>query len=126
MVKPYRYEYDGTKNLRRKYRFDQIRKRPGRCSGPNKTELRLWKILGPSFQYTGNGSKTIDGKRPDFVDETSRIIVELYGLYWHRADTLAKTMNRINTFAKAGYRTLIVWEDEIDKPLLIRRKLLQL
>lgn len=126
MAKNYGYEYDGTKNLRQRYRFDQIRKRPRRFAGPNKTEFKLWKILGPSFEYTGNGSKTVNGKRPDFINEASRIIVELYGLYWHRDDTLAKTIDRINTFAKAGYRTLIVWEDEVNKPLLIRRKLLQL
>lgn len=125
-MKSYKWEYDGTKNIRRKYKFDQIRKRQGRFAGPNKTELKLWKTLGPSFEYAGNGQKKIDNYRPDFINEASHIIVELYGLYWHRNDTLAKTVDRINTFAKAGYRTLIVWEDEVDKPLLIRRKLLQL
>jgi len=115
------FEYDISKKLNKTKNFSQIgRKNTGK--GINKTEIKLSKILGNQFKYTGNGTKIIGGKVPDFVNETEKVIVEMYGTYWHRNETSQKTIERINLFKSHGYNTIIVWENEVDS-ITVKKKL---
>lgn len=75
------------------------------------------------FAYAGDGSFTIDGLRPDFVCKSRKIVVELYGDYWHRNDSIEKTARRIHRFAKEGWRTIIIWENEVKDRNKLRKKL---
>jgi very-short-patch-repair endonuclease len=115
------YSYDIGKKLTAKRNFVRTGKRY-LGKGPNKTEQKLAKILGPSFKYTGNGGKVISGKIPDFVNESEKIIIELYGNYFHQNDSVRKTLERINLFKDHGYDTIIIWENEVD-PITVNRKL---
>jgi very-short-patch-repair endonuclease len=125
-MKEFSYEYDPAKRFKQKNNFAKANRVPRRRAEPNKMELQLWKILGPSFTYAGNGTQTIGGKRPDFINEAAKIIVELQGSYWHKNDTLKKTIERINLFRTNGYRTLFIWDHELKNPSRIRQKLNQL
>lgn len=125
-MKEFSYEYDPAKRFKQKNNFAKINRVPRRRSEPNKMELQLWKILGSSFTYAGNGSRLIGGKRPDFINDSSKIIVEFQGSYWHRNDTLTKTVDRINLFRMNGYRTLFVYDYELKDPNKIRQRLMQL
>jgi very-short-patch-repair endonuclease len=125
-VKRVSYTYDVSKKItQRKNIFKARRKASNRTKGINKVEHKLWKILGPSFSYNGNGPRTISGKTPDFICESQKIIVELYGNYWHRNEKIRKTLDRINLYKDAGYKTVIIWEDEVD-PIIVKRKLAML
>jgi very-short-patch-repair endonuclease len=122
LTKNINYDYDISKKLIAKRNFSK--KQTKKSKGPNKTELKLLKILGSNFKYVGNGSKIIFGKNPDFINEKDRIIVELYGDYWHRNETIRKTINRIELFRSAGYKTIVIWEHEIN-PITVMRKILK-
>jgi len=112
-AKDYSYSYDINKKLNKTKNLSQIgRKNTG--TGQNKTEAKLGQILGNQFKYTGNGTKLINGKVPDFVNESAKVIVEMYGRYWHRNETVQKTEERIKLFKSHGYNTIIIWENEVD------------
>lgn len=125
-MKEFNYEYDANKRFRQKNNFAKVNRVPRRRKEPNALEWRLQKALGPSFTYTGNGSFTIDNLKPDFVDKTRKIVVEAYGNYWHRNETVIKTMQKIARYQRHGYRTIIIWESEINDPIKLRRKLAQI
>lgn len=117
------YIYDFTKKLKQ---IKNLIKAPKpKLKGPNKSETKLGKILGPSFKYTGNGGKTISGKIPDFVNEADKIIVELYGDYYHKNEPINKTLDRIQLFKSYGYDTIIIWGSELT-PENVKGKLAKL
>jgi len=117
------FNYDGAERIKKKRAFSQTNRRPIRRSGPNSLERKLWKILGPSFSYTGNGSFKIDNLKPDFISKTRKVVVEVYGDYWHKDEPLHKTVRRISRFERNGWRVVIIWEHEIHDPIKLSRKL---
>ncbi len=123
MAKWFSYEYDAIKNLRKRHSFDNVRRKPIKRTGPNTLERKLQRILGPSFTYAGDGSFKIDNLKPDFVNKSRKVVVEVYGNYWHRNESTQETMQRINRLQRQGWRTIIIWESEIADPIKLRRKL---
>lgn len=81
---------------------------------PTKPETALNSILQKSFpsmwMYTGDGSKIIGGKNPDFVSDRYNLIIEMYGEYWHRGQD---PQERIDHFKEYGYDCLVIWENEL-------------
>jgi len=81
---------------------------------PNKAEVKLLSILeklSPNdWDYTGDGSLIIEGKIPDFVHKNQPRIIELFGKYWHSPKDVEE---RKSFFAKHGYETLVIWDDEL-------------
>lgn len=82
---------------------------------PNKVELKLKEILDywyeGEWKYTGDFTFWINGKNPDFVNcNGQKLIIEMFGDYWHRNDD---PNARISHFAEFGYRTLVIWENEL-------------
>lgn len=112
-MKDYSYSYDISKRLTQRKNFSK----PKKNTIPNKLEVKLGKILGSKFQYAGDGSFKIDNLKPDFVDKTRKIVVEAYGDFWHKNESIQKTMLRVQRFEKQGYKTIIIWESEINKLL---------
>lgn len=92
-----------------------------RISKPNKPEqllINLIKENNLNFDYVGNGKFWIKGKNynfnPDFVHKDKKIIIELFGDYWHnREDLIERDRERVETYTNCGYRLLIVWEHEL-------------
>ncbi len=79
---------------------------------PNQGELRLLAVLKPDgFRYVGDGRFIVGGKSPDFWDGDKRL-VELYGDYWHRNDD---PQERIDYFARYGYKCRVIWASELEK-----------
>ena len=85
---------------------------------PNTVEIHLQKILNeilPNiYKYVGDNSLIIGYKNPDFVNIYNNKLIEMFGTYWHRNDYPEK---RIEMFEKYGYKTLIIWENELDPKL---------
>lgn len=122
-MKDYGYNYDAGENLRKRHAFANVKRKLVRRSEPNSLERKLWKILGPTFEYAGNGSFKIDNLKPDFVSKTRKLAIEVYGDYWHKDEPIQKTMRRINRFERHGWRVIIIWEHEINDPIKLSRKL---
>jgi hypothetical protein len=70
------------------------------------------------YKYSGSGPgckilKLKNGrhKRPDFVNEFDKKIIEVYGRYWHRNDNPKEL---IDEYKKIGWSCLVIWDDEIN------------
>lgn len=107
----------------------------GSRTRPTKPEKRLRKglnILFPGeYKYVGDGTTFIGGKCPDFINiNGQKKIIEMFGNYWHSEEKIGRTKQqeenqRIKHFAKYGFKTLIVWENELKNIKQLKKKLLR-
>lgn len=95
----------------------------GLIAAPNKSEQKLYSILKQNnlpYKYVGNGEVIIGYKNPDFINTNGeKKIIELFGVYWHGnfpnpEKRIKLEKERFDIFAKYGYKTLIIWEDELE------------
>lgn len=89
-----------------------IAQRKGRIIYKNKAEQKLELLLSDKYKFVGDWSFVIDGFCPDFINQTDKKIIELFGKYWHdkRPDI---DIRRLKAYSEAGYKTLIVWDYEL-------------
>ncbi len=67
------------------------------------------------YEYVGDGKFWIERFNPDFIDFNNKNIIEVYGNYWHNLDgAKRRDKKRLEIYKKHGYRTLIIWEKEIN------------
>jgi len=82
---------------------------------PNYSETTLNKILQELypgvFTYVGDFSIWVGRKNPDFICESRKTIIELFGEYRHKRE---EEKERTEYFNKYGYQTLIIWAKELD------------
>ena len=107
----------------------------GHKISPNKPERRLRNDLNRMFpeeyEYVGDGKTFIGGKSPDFINiNGQKKIIELFGTFWHSEERTGRTKKqeerqRIKHFAKYGFKTLIVWQEELENIKQLRRKLIK-
>jgi len=77
-----------------------------------------------NYSFTGDFSKRIGNKCPDFVWEEKKKIIELNGEQWHQDSK--REQSKIRTFKKYGYETLVIWWKEWNRgrgSKLIRQKI---
>ena len=93
---------------------------------PTKIEQKIIDIINTSklpFKYVGDGKLNINGLNPDFIDNTDKYIIEVFGNYWHnpKRKKFRKIIEtdtedgRIKFFEKLNYKILILWENEINR-----------
>lgn len=88
------------------------------CSKP---ELLLKEIIERNnlpFNHVGTGQIYFNGPNysfnPDFLSKNPKHIIEVFGDYWHNTpQALVKDKERLSTYSKYGYKTLIIWEHEL-------------
>ena len=96
-----------------------------------KPEKYLEKILNliifNQYKYVGDGKIFIARFVPDFINcNGQKKIIEMYGDYWHnRPEVKKRDKCRIKTYAKYGYKTLIIWEHELKNIEMVIAKLLE-
>jgi len=113
------------KTMREKFKNDkEYVKRwiAGMNSKPNKCEIKVMEILDKvcpkKFKYVGNYTKWIGRRNPDFIDEEDKKIIEHFG--WVHTEenrgipTDIHVAERIEYFERYGYKTLIIWEHELN------------
>lgn len=100
------------------------------CVHPNKPEKVVINILNelyPSeWKFVGDGEVIIGGLNPDIINVNGKkLIIEVFGDYWHRQGLKPYHVNegRVKVYAGYGYKTLILWESEIKDASLIRQKI---
>lgn len=65
--------------------------------------------------FVGTGKYIIDGFCPDFINEDKKIIVEIFGDYWHcQPDIRARDRWRFITYKRHGWRSVMLWASELD------------
>lgn len=89
---------------------------------PNKQEILFLSILNDVFpdeyEYVGRGDVLFDGKSPDYINKSKKLIIEYFGFFIHydKVKIYGKEnyeSKRINVFSKFGYRTLIIWKEDL-------------
>lgn len=87
--------------------------------GMNKEEAKLFNILNllnTNFCYTGNFTFWLGNKNPDFVDFKNKLIIEMWGDFYHRGQS---PQARIDYFKQFGYKTLIIWTSELKESSML-------
>jgi len=107
--------------------------RKSRALKPNGQEKELNKILQKlhpkEYKFVGDFAFWIDGKNPDFVSVGGqKKLIELFGTYWHSQEITGRTRveeerRRKKHFAKFGWKTLIVWEQELKDVEALEKKI---
>jgi len=89
---------------------------------PNKFEkyfmklLRRWKIK--QFRFTGNRTFWIGpcksglARNPDFIDTINKKVILTCGRHWHTKESIQV---QIDDYLDKGYKTLIVWDNEVNE-----------
>lgn len=90
-----------------------------------KLQRILYNTLPKEYKFVGNGKLVLDGLCPDFINcNGQKKIIELYGDYWHNLPSYKeRDKRRIKTYAKYGYKTLIIWEHELENLTKVENKL---
>lgn len=82
-----------------------------------KPEQKVFEAYGYyGLKYTGDKSKWVrfkDGhsKNPDFIFGNYKIVIEVFGDYWHKGED---PNILIKKYEEIGYRCLVLWEHEIN------------
>jgi len=107
----------------------------GNDLSPNKPERRLRnglnKMFPGEYKFVGDGKTFIGGKCPDFINVNGqKKIIELFGTFWHSKKMTGMSRKeyeeqRIKHFAKYGFRTLVIWQKELENIKKLKRKLIE-
>lgn len=98
--------------------YDEMLKRvsEGSAKKPTSLEQRIITIIQNydlPFRYVGNGEIWISGYCPDFINNNhQKHLIEVFGNYWHKPED---ENVRKEHFAKYGFETLILWENDLKK-----------
>jgi len=118
-----------AKKLKGKEKTEEHLKKIFKFSKPNKPEkimIGLIKDNNLPFNYVGNAKIWFKGPthifNPDFLSKNPKHIIELFGDYWHR-NTKKKDKERLSTYSKYGYKTLVIWEHELKTPAQVVNKI---
>ena len=85
----------------------------------NKSEKLLNRLLQTflpkEYKFVGDGKVIIDGFCPDFINiNGQKKIIEFFGNYWHnKPEVVERDKRRLITYKKYGYKTLIIWGQEL-------------
>lgn len=118
------YHYFKKYEISRRKAFEAQRRKP---TAP---ELRLKALIERHdlpYRYVGNGAVWFEGYNPDFINVNgSKGIIELFGDYWHT--TKIKKWRETEGgkeyhFAKFGFKTLILWENELENEKAVVKKI---
>ncbi len=112
---------ENFRNNRRKIILKSLCKRPTK---PEKIMMEIIKQNNLPFNYVGDGEIIIGGFNPDFLSKNPKHIIEINGDYWHNLSHIKeKDKRKLETYAKYGYKTLIIWESELKNPIQVIEKI---
>jgi G:T-mismatch repair DNA endonuclease (very short patch repair protein) len=98
---------------------------------PTSYETAVIKIIkkhGLRFKYVGNGCKFIGIKNPDFINNRAKKIIEVHSEYWdriHNTNRRDYTNSRKKYFKKFGYRTLVLYDNDLKNMIGCENKILR-
>lgn len=124
----------------RNFRFDKIKDYKNSNKKPTKPEIEVKHILSSlqtNFIFNDNKQKKekikIGSRFPDFLDINNKLVIELFGDYFHSYDFRKLSgdiltdeeheTDRIHYFSNYGYKTLIIWERELKNKENVKEKI---
>ena len=120
--------WDDTSSV---YHTKEYWSKRGKTTLPTKPEIYITDLLDVNFkgkfEYVGNYKVWIDGKNPDWIDESRKKIIEYFGGHWHDKEMTGESrieheLRRILHFKRHGYEVLVLWEEDIkDETNLIEK-----
>jgi len=86
---------------------------------PERQLIKLIKKYNLPFKYTGDGSFSICGFNPDFVNSNgAKTVIEVFGDYWHSEKKVRSwketELGRIMAYNSFGFKCIILWEKELN------------
>ncbi len=92
-----------------------------RPNKPEKIVINLIQQNNLNFIYVGDGKKWLHENKnffnPDFIHKEKKLIIEVFGDYWHnRKEIRERDGRRLLCYSNGGYKTLVIWENELQNP----------
>ncbi len=93
-------------------------------ASPNNAEKQLQDILNnlypDNWMFVGDGKFLIGGLCPDFKHYKDKLLIELFGDYWHSKTDIEIRGRHFKVF---GYKTIFIWEHELSDEYLINSRI---
>ena len=90
----------------------------------NKIETITELLLPLTFKYVGSGDFFVEKFNPDFIDEQNKLIVEVFGDYWHnRPHQKQIDFYKFKVYKRNGYRCLVIWEHELENCKAVSKRI---
>ena len=73
------------------------------------------------FHFTGDGKIWIGNANPDFIHNTHKVVVEIFGDYWHspllngNIRYTGTLEGRRNQLKREGYKLIVLWESDLKR-----------
>lgn len=104
---------------------------------PTSIEQKMIAIIQANslpFSYSGNGTSVIGNKFPDFTHNSEKMVIEVFGRVFHDPKhTFIKKLaydkteqGTIEHYKKHGYKCLVIWDKELEKPKFVLNKVSKL
>lgn len=105
-------------NSKKLWTLDKMKElRKAQHQKPNKPEIVMINLIKENnlpFNYVGDGQIWVGRFNPDFLSKNPKHIIEMFGDYWHNLPNVkARDKKRLKTYSRYGYKTLIIWEQEL-------------
>ena len=98
-----------------------MRKKPTK---PEKKFMHFIEKHSIPLEYVGDGKFFIMEFNPDFVNKNMKIVVEVFGDYWHNLPQVKKRdARKLKIFEQNGWQMIIIWEHELKNENMIWEKL---
>lgn len=104
----------------------------GLCKRPTNLEKKLMKTIEQHhlpFRYVGAGDLLIGLRCPDFINEDTKQVIEVFGSYWHDPNVNEKVRPNqtydltMKHYEKFDFDCLILWDYELNDEDLILDKI---
>jgi G:T-mismatch repair DNA endonuclease (very short patch repair protein) len=92
-----------------------------KMTAPEKAFMNICKKYLFPFKFVGNGALWLGNANPDFVHNTKKIVVEVFGDYWHSPLLNGKIKykhtidGRRKQLKAEGYKTIFIWESDLKR-----------
>lgn len=106
--------------------FEKMKIRPTK---PEKILIKIIKENNINLKYVGDGKFWIrQGENifnPDFINTEKKIIVEVFGNYWHNLpENKVKDARRLGLYKEKGYKTIVIWEKELIQKEMLSKQII--
>lgn len=121
-------EIEKKKWANKEYKIETIKKMAKsrgkkRPTKPERDFLKLLAKYNLPIKYVGDGSRYINEFNPDFINEEQKLVIEIFGDYWHsKPDVKERDERRLRCYGDQGFVTLIVWEHELEREDLVMQR----
>lgn len=106
------YGEEKAKKIKKKLKkFRKTQEIPIRPTKPEKMFIDICNKFKLPYKYVGNGQIWLSNKNPDFIHKNKKIVVEIFGKYWHKEEEVKEYKKY---YKKFGWECVVFWDYEIN------------